>query len=81
MLIVINNRQSIAYVKGKAVEPYDYFCNNCKQLRLACVVVDCCSNCLSPNIVKGKLGTLERSQAYGKGKGQESRAEARDKEA
>lgn len=61
--IVIRQNWSIVYVKGEKVAPFEYLCGNCHQLRLALVKVDVCGNCGSINIIKGKLGPLERSRA------------------
>ena len=54
--------EDIKLVKGDKTKPYEYLCNNCGQLRLAFVVVDQCQNCLSPNIVKGAINTLEKKK-------------------
>lgn len=48
------------FVKGKRVPYYEYLCRECKQLRLACVDVDKCSNCGSSKIIKGELGTFKK---------------------
>jgi len=52
--------KDIKFVKGKRAEPYEYYCKGCKQLRLAFVTVDKCSNCGNANIVKGKIGSLNK---------------------
>jgi len=60
--IIVRKEQDIVWVKGKACERFEYRCGNCHQLRLSYVETDICRNCGSDNIVKGKPGTLERSQ-------------------
>jgi len=55
----------VRFAKGKAVPAFEYLCSDCHQLRLSYVAADTCRNCGSKNIVKGKPGTLERSQDDG----------------
>lgn len=42
---------------------FEYFCNNCFQLRLCCddLTRAKCGNCGSRDIVKGAIGTLDKS--------------------
>jgi hypothetical protein len=51
----------ISIVKGESGESYEYFCRACEQLRLAFVVSDKCGNCGSTEIVKGKVGSLDKA--------------------
>jgi Zn finger protein HypA/HybF involved in hydrogenase expression len=41
-------------------EPYEYFCKDCLQLRLAFELRHTCGNCGSTNIIKGAIGTLDK---------------------
>jgi len=58
----------IAIVKPNTKEgikmkiPYEYFCNGCGQLRLKLNHTDNCGNCGSSNIVKGKMGKLDKDK-------------------
>ena len=48
----------IVYVNSKRTEPFEYWCRDCKQLRLSLVVTDICGNCGSVRIIKGRFGSL-----------------------
>lgn len=50
----------IKFRQGKQADAYEYWCQTCKQLRLACVDVTTCGNCGSNKIIKGSVGTLEK---------------------
>lgn len=45
-----------------SAEPFEYFCKGCKQLRLSFRLLDICGNCGSPDIIKGKVGTLDKEK-------------------
>ncbi len=50
--------KGIRFRKGKQKQMYEYWCQDCKQLRLAFVDVATCGNCGSKRIVKGEVGKL-----------------------
>lgn len=52
----------VRWVKGERCKPFEYLCSDCHELHLSYVKTETCTNCGSANIVKGKLGTLERSR-------------------
>lgn len=41
---------------------FDYFCWNCGQVRLSFKELWLCGNCSSPDILKGRVGTLNRTK-------------------
>lgn len=55
-------RIDVAYSVGAAIQPFEYLCRDCKQLRLSFVALDKCGNCGSTNIIKGDIGTLKKEQ-------------------
>lgn len=55
--------KDVTFTPGEKCDPFEYLCRDCKQLRLAFVKTGVCNNCGSQNIITGKPGTLERSQA------------------
>lgn len=52
----------ITEIVGKLLEPYEYFCRCCLQIRLSFVISDKCRNCGSKDIVKGKMGSLDKEK-------------------
>lgn len=56
--------KDIRFVDGTPVEPFEYLCSNCNQLRLSFVATDKCGHCGSPKIIKGKIGTLRKESEY-----------------
>ena len=54
------NVNTIKFRKGKKVPAYEYWCQDCKQLRLAFVPVETCGNCGSLRIIKGDINTLKK---------------------
>lgn len=53
--------KDIVTTKGKEVEPFEYLCRSCRQLRLSFVETTICNNCGSTEIIIGKVGSLNRS--------------------
>jgi len=52
--------KDIVFIKGERTEPFEYWCQDCKQLRLSFVITDKCGNCGSCKIVKGDIGKLKK---------------------
>lgn len=52
--------KDVVFVNDERTEPFEYWCQDCKQLRLSFVVTDKCGNCESKRIIKGKVGTLKK---------------------
>ncbi len=52
--------KDIRFRKGKQTLLYEYWCQDCKQLRLAFVDITTCGNCGSKRIVKGEVSKLEK---------------------
>jgi hypothetical protein len=51
------------YVVVVGMEPtFEYFCRDCRQLRLSFIDLDTCGNCGSSDIVKGPVGTLDKAK-------------------
>ena len=46
----------------RAEKPFEYFCQDCRQLRLSWIVCDTCGNCGSKDIIKGELETLDKEK-------------------
>jgi len=42
--------------------PYEYFCYECGQLRLKLNHTKGCNNCGSLNVIKGKVGELDKDK-------------------
>jgi len=51
-------------VHGAKAEPYEYFCKVCWHLCLSFVMSDKCANCGSTDIIKGKVGSLDKDKLY-----------------
>ena len=58
--VVMFRLRDIRFRKGKRTKPFEYWCQDCKQLRLSCVTLESCGNCGSTRIIKGQLNTLKR---------------------
>ena len=52
--------KDIVLIDAVASKPYEYWCQDCKQLRLSFVLSNKCGNCGSKRIVKGDIGTLKK---------------------
>ena len=57
---MIMQNPDVSRIQGIECEAFEYFCSDCKQLRLSFVTTDICRHCGGSNIVKGKIGTLEK---------------------
>ena len=56
----MERKNDVVYVNAKKTEPFEYWCQDCKQLRLSFVESIKCGNCGSTRIVKGDIGKLEK---------------------
>lgn len=62
----MSKKQSwFVFTKDPTCEPFEYYCSDCKQLRLSFCRTDKCRICGSDKIVKGQPGTLEKESAHG----------------
>ncbi len=53
--------KDIKFRRGRKMKGYEYWCQDCKQLRLSYVETTTCGNCGSKRLIKGQVNTLKRS--------------------
>lgn len=56
--------RDIIFRKGKQTKVFEYWCQDCKQLRLSYADITTCGNCGSSKIIISDINTLERSKLH-----------------
>lgn len=53
---------NVKFIKGKRTKPFEYFCYDCKQLRLSYIMTIRCANCGGYRIIKGAINSLDKAK-------------------